>query len=300
MLKTDVNQEIGTVSASIPARSRLEAMDWSLVLISQGIESTIQRAEQDSGWVLDVSATDYERAVEAIRLYRSENRGWRLRGDVFQPGLVFDWVSLAWAALVGALFWVNDSRVDLRTAGVMDTAAVAHGQWWRLFTAIWLHADLAHLASNAMFGFVLLGLTMGRYGTGAGLLAALLAGAGGNLFSWAFASRPHYSLGASGMVMGCLGLLAIQSVSIWRKTSRAGKEFFVGLFGGVMLFVLLGLTPGTDVVAHFGGFVTGLLLGSLLAPYIRDLHKPWANALSAFTFVLLVLGPWWLALHHSA
>ena len=29
-----------------------------------------------------------------------------------------------------------------------------------------------------------------------------------------------------------------------------------------MLFVLLGLEPGTDVVAHFGGFVSGLILGS--------------------------------------
>jgi membrane associated rhomboid family serine protease len=101
------------------------------------------------------------------------------------------------------------------------------------------------------------------------------------------------------MVMGCLGLLAIQSASIWRKTSRAGKEFLVGLCGGVMLFLLIGSAPGTDIVAHFGGFVAGLLLGSLLAPWIRAVRKPLPNVVSALCFVTLVLWPWWLAFRHT-
>ena len=37
---------------------------------------------------------------------------------------------------------------------------------------MWLHADVGHFATNATFGLVLLGLVMGRYGTGVGLLAA--------------------------------------------------------------------------------------------------------------------------------
>jgi membrane associated rhomboid family serine protease len=102
------------------------------------------------------------------------------------------------------------------------------------------------------------------------------------------------------MVMGCLGLLAIQSISIWGKTSRLGKDFLAGLFGGVLLFVLLGVAPGTDVVAHFGGFVSGLVLGSVLSPFIRKLRKPLPNALGALCFVALVLWPWWLAFRHSA
>jgi membrane associated rhomboid family serine protease len=284
--------------AQIPARSRLEAMDWSLVLISQGIESVIDHPGQGAGWALHVAPVDHASAIEAIRLYQAENRGWGLRREVFQPGLLFDWVSIVWAGLLCALYWLNDSRIDLRTGGILDTTALAQGQWWRLFTAIWLHADLAHLASNAMFGFILLGLTMGRYGTGLGLLAAYLAGVGGNLCSWGFSAQPHYSLGASGMVMGCLGLLAIQSVSLWRRSPRRTRHFLTGLFGGVMLFVLLGLTPGTDVVAHFGGFASGLVLGSLLARLIRRLGKPMPNLCSAIVFVLLVLGPWYLALRH--
>jgi membrane associated rhomboid family serine protease len=285
--------------ARIAARSRLEAMDWSLVLISQGIESTIQPHQEGTGWEIDISGSDYERAREAIRLYRKENRGWGLRREILQPGLVFDWISLVWVGLVSALYWLNASHVDLDTPGVLNTVALARGQWWRLFTAMWLHADVAHLASNAVFGVVLLGLTMGRYGTGVGLLAAYLAGAGGNLMSWIFSAQPHLGLGASGMVMGCLGLLAVQSVSLWRRTSRAGREFLGGLLSGLLLFVLLGLAPGTDVVAHFGGFVSGLLLGGLLAGWIRRVRKPLVNLASALGFTALVLVPWWLALQHT-
>lgn len=282
----------------IPARSRVEAMDLGLVLISQGIESTIERTEE-SGWALRISTQDYEAALEAIRLYREENRSGRWRREVLQSGLLFDWVSFAWVILVCLFYWLNDARVDLRTPGLLDTVALRHGQWWRLFTAVWLHADLAHLTGNAMFGFILLGLAMGRYGTGVGLIAAYLAGVGGNLLSWIFSLQPHYGLGASGMVMGCLGLLAVQSVSIWRRTPRFGKLFLTGLFGGVMLFVLLGVAPGTDVAAHFGGFICGLGFGLLMTKFVRTLRKPFANVLGALLFVLLMLWPWWLALSRA-
>lgn len=279
------------------ARSRLEAMDWSLVLISQGIESTILPNADGPGWAVEISANDFQRAQKAIGLYRAENRVSRLRRE-FQPGLFFDWVSLAWVGLVCGFFWLNATRVDLEGPGVLDTAALAQGQWWRLFTAIWLHADLAHLASNATFGVVLLGLAMGRYGTGVALMAAYLAGACGNLMSWAFSPHAHQGLGASGMVMGCLGLLTIQSMAMWRHSSGAAKEFLAGLFGGVMLFVMLGLTPGTDVVAHFGGFASGLVLGAAMAPVLRLFRRPLANLVSTVSFSGLVLVPWWLALTH--
>src|SRR5208283_4928412 len=107
-------------------------------------------------------------------------RSWPWQQAVFRPGLLFDWGSLAWA-LLACLFYAISTHTDLQSGSLMDGTAVAHGQWWRLFTAMWLHADLAHLATNATIGVILLGLAMGHYGTGVGLLTAYLAGAGGNL-----------------------------------------------------------------------------------------------------------------------
>ena len=273
-------------------------MDWSLVLVSQGIESTIEYSEEGAGWGLLVAGRDYENALNAIHQYRLENRRWPWRQQVFRPGILFDWGSLAWVLLLVLFFWLN-ARADLQSAGIMDTAAVVGGQWWRLFTAIWLHGDLGHLASNASIGLVLLGLAMGRYGTGAGLLAAYLTGAGGNLIAWLLSSEPHRSLGASGMVLGSLGLLAVQSFSLWRQTPHAAKYIISGVVGGVMLFVLLGLTPGTDVMAHFGGFATGLLLGGLLTLIPGVAQKARTNLLCGFCFALLVIWPWWLALSRA-
>jgi rhomboid protease GluP len=287
-----------SATARISARTRYQAMDWSLVLISQGIEPTIEYSEDGAGWGLLVPGQDYEAAVNAIRQYRLENRRRQWRRDVFGAGILFDWASLAWVFLVVLFFWFS-AHGNFESAGIMDSTAVAYGQWWRLFTAMWLHADVGHLATNATLGLVLLGFVMGRYGTGAGLLAAYLAGAGGNVIAWLLSADPHRSLGASGMVLGCLGLLAVQSFSLWRQTPHAGKYTLSGIVGGVMLFVLLGLTPGTDVLAHAGGFASGLLLGALLSLLPRIAQSTGINSLSGLTFAVLVVVPWWHALTHG-
>ncbi len=281
----------------IPARSRKQALEWSLVLVSQGIETTIEPADEAGRWGLLVPGADYERAVDSIRQYQFENRGWPWQREMFRPGVIFDWSSVAWVA-VTALFYGLDARLNLQNAGVMDAVAVGHGQWWRLFTGIWLHGDVAHLAANAGLGMVLLGLVMGRFGTGPGLLASYLAGAGGNGLVWLSLPARGPSLGASGMVMGALGLLSVQALSYWRQTPHADRYIVAGICGGMMLFVLLGLGPGTDVLAHLGGFLSGLLLGVILTRFPGLSRQTAANLAGGLLFALLVLVPWWLALRH--
>src|SRR5581483_4887366 len=185
-----------SMTARIPTRSRREAMDWSLVLVSQEIESVID-SDPESGWGLVVAAADHERALVVLEQYRKENLRWPWRQNISGPGLLFDWGAGVWVLLVGFFFWFQQQRPGLQEAGWMDAAAVSHGEWWRLFTAMFLHADPGHLAQNAVIGFVLLGLTMGRFGTGIGLLAASLAGAGGYLTTWLLFAE-HNSRGASG------------------------------------------------------------------------------------------------------
>src|SRR5262249_45818938 len=164
-----------------------------------------------------------------------------------------------------------------------------------------LHADLAHLASNCVLGAIFLGLSMGRYGTGIGLLAGYLAGAGGNLFAWLVAPQPRFSLGASGMVMGGLGLLAIQSFALWRRDPQARKYILSGILGGVMLFLLVGLRPRSVLLAHAGGFGPGLLLGAILTRLLDIRRRAGAGVhiFCGFVFTLLAVWPWWLALRSS-
>ena len=274
-------------------------MDWSLVLASQGIEHTIDW-DDATGWMLTVTETDFEPALSQIRQYRLENRHWRWQQPVFQPGLIFDWRCCGWVLLIFSFYGWSAVRADLRLTGRMDGVALAQGEWWRFFTATWLHADVAHLATNMVFGFLLVGLVMGRYGSGVGLLAAYLAGVAGNLAVALVYGENHRGLGASGVVMGALGLLAIQSVALLpRPRTHAFKYFASGIFAGVLLFVFLGTSPEADVVAHLGGFIAGLVLGSLLATSPRLARRPRMNLAAVVMFGVLVILPWWWGLTHS-
>jgi membrane associated rhomboid family serine protease len=278
----------------IQVRSQAQAMDWSLVLLSQGIESVLD-GSPEGGWTLEVLPGEHARALATLRLYEFENRRYPWRRELLESGLLFDWMALAWVLLLAVFYWL-DANKNLHSTGEMLPSAVSRGEWWRLFTATWLHADLGHWASNAAFGFVLLGLSMARYGTGVGLLASYVAGVGGNLLRFAVSRNGNPSLGASGMVMGMLGLLAIQSVPLWRHHPASRKYILSGTCGGILLFVLLGTAPGTDLLAHFGGFVSGLALGTLAAALANLQPRPLLNLLCAIATALLVIYPWWLAL----
>jgi len=276
-------------------------MDWSLVLASQGIDTWIEQPDDGRQWALLVETRDSDRARAAIRQYRLENRGWPWRYKLPLAGTFFHWGSLVWCACLASVFWVNAQNAGrLESIGVMDKAAVLAGQWWRLFTAMSLHASVAHLAGNLTFGFILLGLAMARYGAGIGLLAAYFAGACGNVASLALYEKPFHGLGASGMVMGALGLAAVQSLPFWRRPRRAGRLVLTGALGGVMLFVMLGLDPASDVVAHAAGFLAGSLFGGVLAlvPQTR-LQHPVSELVSLSLLAIWLGATWWLALRHA-
>jgi rhomboid protease GluP len=285
--------------AVIPAHSESQAMDWSLVLASQDIPSTIERLEEKR-WVLAVESQDYDRALAAIRQYRLENRRWAWRQPLPWPDVIFHWGGLLWGWLMLVIFRL--SAVDypsIPSFAQMDSKAVSAGEWWRLFTATFLHGDLAHLFANAATGVVLLGLAMARYGAGCGLLAAYLAGAAGNLAGFLIYNGAYQGLGASGMVMGALGLLSMPNLPIRKMGGPATRHMIKSALAGVLLFVLLGTNAKSDVIAHLGGFVTGLFFGVVLQllPHGIALRKRFSCG-SWFVYLTLVLLSSWLALTH--
>jgi rhomboid protease GluP len=284
----------------IPARSEKQAMDWSLVLVSQGIQTTIERHPDTSVWGLVVQGPDYPGAVQAIQQYAAENRRPSWQQELPWTGLIFDWRSALWLFFLIFLYAVEATgRGSLSEIGMMNNLAVQSGEWWRLFTAVTLHGDLAHLAANVSTGFLLLGLAMGAFGPGIALLASFLAGVGGNLAGYLIYPSVHRGLGASGMVMGALGLLAAQSLALSRRGLTPRQLAARGILSAGLLLVLLGLSPerNVDVLAHVAGFVTGLLLGAMLAFTMPRLpHQPRVNTLALILFCALVMTTWRLAL----
>ena len=283
-------------SGIINVRSQRQAEDWSVVLLSQGIESTIEPGAEPEQWQLLVDRENYGRALRILRLYIIENK----RPVWVQPvpwtgGLIFDWRSPIWFALLAVLFYLSTYRAPgVRDLGVVDSARLAAGEWWRLFTATMLHGDVPHLVSNCTIGTILLGLAMAQYGAGRALLATFLSGGAANVVSFFVYHHPYRALGASGMVMAALGMLAFHSIWLWGTQRPVGPVVLRSVLGGVLLLVLVGFDPASDVVAHVSGFVLGGLFGAIV-------RAPWCRSESADTIAGLICGAlaglcWWLAL----
>lgn len=102
----------------------------------------------------------------------------------------------------------SENNYTLMKMGAMSNYAVVAGnQWWRLFTAQFLHIGVLHLVSNAVIIYY-----MGQYmepmlGHLRFLLVYLLSGIGGNLLSLAFGSDKVISAGASTALFGLFGAM---------------------------------------------------------------------------------------------
>jgi membrane associated rhomboid family serine protease len=284
--------------AEIVAYSRRQAMDWSLVLASQGIEAIIERSAERERWLLLVPAHELERARESIRLYRAENRGWSWRKELPGADLELHWGAIVFCVLLALVHSLATYQVPLiEERGTMDSIKVAAGEWWRMFTAVFLHGDLAHLTANITFGIIVLGLAMGRFGAGLALLSTLLAGAFGNFCGLKFYTHSYTGLGASGMMMGALGMIAVHSIYLWKRNPKAAHYILSGVGAGMLMFVLFGVDPKSDVLAHFGGFVGGVVFGGILALAPSKIARNrWIDRLALFFFVTISALTWILAL----
>jgi len=283
-------------SSRLPAPSQRKAMDWSLVLASQGIPHLIAPPDESGKWSLQLAPDDVSRASAAIRQFEIENRPRPWQQTYLEGRVIFDWVAAVWGLFQVCIHFLRESQPAIKNHGIMHGADVLKGEWWRMVTATQLHADWGHLASNLSIGVVLLGLVMGRWGTGLGMLAALLAGVGGNIANLVF--RPEvFSLGASTVVMGSLGLLAVLPPGQALPHTRWWRGVLSSLGAAVLLFLLLGLDPNSDVLGHFGGFLSGVIIATAMRVAAIQPGNKWCERLSVLCLALILFGSWWQALH---
>lgn len=144
---------------------------------------------------------------------------------------------------------------------------VLAGEWWRLVTSSFIHGGLAHLVLN-LYGLFFVGTfiepLLGKWRL---LLVYLVSGILASVASLCWYDAT-ISVGASGAIMGLFGILVIW---VWKRVFAKEIHFILSI--NVAIFVtasvVSGFLGGVDNAAHIGGFVSGLLLGFLLLPYIR-------------------------------
>jgi len=246
--------------------SEREYSELSLVLTARGIDH--RRVLVPGGWALAVAAADHRSADEEISSYRAEHA----TAPAPPPPLARHsgaWQGVAAYAAVLMLFAILTEQamfgIDWRRSGMLIARAVVEGEPWRAITALTLHADTGHLASNLAFGSFF-GFFLGRYfGPGVAWLAILVSGAAGNLLNALVQPGEHRSIGASTAVFGALGLLTAHA---WRRGPRQGslRARLAPIVAGIALLAFTG-TGGenTDIFAHLTGFITGFAAGAVLS-----------------------------------
>lgn len=176
---------------------------------------------------------------------------------------------VVWALVVAAVFWGQCEWPNrLEVQGALDSQKVfGAGQWWRPFTALFLHAELAHLWSNLLPGVLVFAVVCATFGRLRGWLLLGLASVAANTAVARLSFPAEYrSLGASTAVFAGLGLLTGRAACLaWRSVhSRRWRAVFVPLGAGGTLLALHGVGgPRTDIAAHLAGFAMGLLIGAL-------------------------------------
>ncbi len=141
------------------------------------------------------------------------------------------------------------------------------GQWWRLFSSMFLHFGIMHLAFNMWCLWSLGVLAEKLVGRGSFLLLYLFSGIGGGLLSLGW--HPMLiSAGASGAIFGVAGGLA---ALFYLKKVAAPTAALKNTKNSILVFVVYNLgygvmKSGIDNAAHLGGLLAGLALGAALRP----------------------------------
>ncbi len=241
-----------------------DAESAALALASAGIGSHLVRDRE--GVTVLVAASDATHASRELIEYDRENR----RPPPPELPSIWEGADAAFAySTVLIVVYVAAGRslfgLDWDAAGYAQAGLMLGGEWWRALTALTLHANLEHLASNVFAGSML-GLLLAQIlGPGLTWLAILLAGGLGNALNALVVSTQHTSIGASTSVFATLGLLA---ALVWRRGPirwTRGSRSWLPLAAAIMLLAFLGFGgERVDFGAHIAGFLVGVVGGAAL------------------------------------
>lgn len=149
--------------------------------------------------------------------------------------------------------------------GIKHNPSIQQGQWWRLFTSIFLHGQIWHIGLQMLWLY-----WMGRnleslFGRLSFLILYLLSGFAGSALSvWVSPETNSYGSGS-----GLFGLIAAQVAYLYLNRNIFGNRAWdnlrsIGIIIGIN--ILFSLIPGFDQIGLIGGLLGGLLYSWFAAP----------------------------------
>ncbi|MGB9402943.1 MAG: rhomboid family intramembrane serine protease [Candidatus Acidiferrales bacterium] len=161
---------------------------------------------------------------------------------------------------LGGLFnfgGINGSILQL--LGASDPLPTNLVQPWRFVMAIFLHGSLLHIGFNMWVLMDVGPLVEEVYGSARYLFIYVATGIGGYLLS---SSLGNFSVGGSGALLGLIGVLL--ALTAGRKNASL-QMLRSNIIRWLIYIAIMGLFfHGIDNYAHFGGCVTGYILGKVM------------------------------------
>ncbi len=177
------------------------------------------------------------------------------------------------------------SGAALDALGMTGAYAWAHGRWWTLITAIYLHGSLLHILFNLLWIHQVGPAVEELYGRSRLILIFTAAGVLGFVLSnWVGVA---FTIGASGSIFGLFGAMVAYGLA-------RGGTFGVTIlrqYGqwALVLFVLGFLLAGVNNFAHAGGFVGGYLTATTLGHGETHRETPRLHLAATATILLTAL-----------
>jgi membrane associated rhomboid family serine protease len=163
----------------------------------------------------------------------------------------------------------NDPDILHQIGALESYAVVEQGEYWRLFTALFLHGGFTHLLFN-VFALYVLGPPLERAIDSVRfalcyLISGLASSAGVVLLTVMDLVQVTQLVGASGCIMGIVGAWA--GFLLRHRHAPHAKQRLANIFMIIVIQIAFDLsTPQVSMAAHLCGLIAGFFLGLILAP----------------------------------
>jgi rhomboid protease GluP len=178
----------------------------------------------------------------------------------------------------GANIMLPSSEKLMEWGANTRTLTIGKSEWWRLFTCIFAHVGIIHIALN-MYALLYIGAYLEPLLGKVRYLACYIAtGLMASLASIWWHDNAA-SAGASGAIFGLYGIFfALLTTDVIEKSARSSLIKSIGLF--IAYNLVFGLVGPIDNAAHIGGLLSGMLFGYIIYVTMRarQLRNGWAGA----------------------
>lgn len=250
-----------------------QAYDHGLVVLAMGETCRVEPAAALGSFDLQAEAGHAVKISKELDAYGKELAEAKARilpeyePSRYPAGWAF--AGLWIFTLLVSFIWKARDPALVDIAASSSVGLFGQHEWWRPFTALFLHADVPHLAGNILGGTIFGVLVAKAMGPVKGWLAILASGTLGNILTaWLNYPGAFLSIGASTAVFGALGILSGLGVA---ETFRLRLHLPVSrviapVVAGVVVLSWLGSGNGegnTDVLGHVMGFASGVAAGGV-------------------------------------